>query len=528
MATAFRVTLTSDQEVPPSGSTARGVGTVIFDPIALAAFYTIRITGLDFGPLLGLPPQTADTSDDVTGFHVHNAARGAEGGVAFGQANPAQDTDDLSIVLNADGSWTVSGRWETTDPANAPITTFSAQLASAPVGSDVNLYFNAHTVAFPDGAIRGQWVTLADDGDNVVHGTADNDLLPGLGGNDVVLGFAGDDELLGGDGRDRLDGGDGNDSLFGGAGVDVLLGRAGDDRLDGGEDRDWLFGGAGNDVLLGRGGNDRLDGGFGNDSLFGGDGVDVLLGRDGDDRLDGGEDRDWLFGQRGEDILLGRSGNDRLDGGFGNDRVYGGAGADLLLGRDGNDRLDGGAHNDRLYGGHGNDVLLGRDGNDRLFGQNGNDRLFGGDGNDILFGQLGDDQLQGGAGNDRLFGGEGNDYLSGGLGIDFLAGGGGFNTFVFDAPLGDANADVIAGFNADFDSIRLESAIFTGLSLGELSAASFRIGTSALASGDRVIYDNTTGALFFDADGVGGTAQVRFATLLGTPSNVGAADFFVV
>ncbi|MBN3958317.1 hypothetical protein [Nostoc sp. NMS8] len=41
----------------------------------------------------------------------------------------------------------------------------------------------------------------------------------------------------------------------------------------------------------------------------------------------------------------------------------------------------------------------------------------------------------------------------------------------------------------------------------------FRLGTSA-TTGDRFIYNQTTGNLSFDKDGVGGTAQVKIAQLL--------------
>ena len=182
MATAFRVIMTGDQEVPPKGSPARGLGTVIFDDAALTASYTIRVTGLDFGPAVGRPEQTPDPNDNVTNFHVHNAARGANGNVVFGQINPSHDADDLRIAPNADGSWTVSGRWETTDPAAVSISTFASQLNSASIGSDAPLYFNAHTPEFTAGEIRGQWVAIANDRSNTVRGTTGDDFLPGLGG----------------------------------------------------------------------------------------------------------------------------------------------------------------------------------------------------------------------------------------------------------------------------------------------------------------------------------------------------------
>jgi Ca2+-binding RTX toxin-like protein len=402
---------------------------VIFDSTAVAASYSIRYTGLDFGLAAGLPAQTATTADDITSHHVHNAPRGANGGVVFGQVNPAHDNDDLSIVANLDGSWTVSGRWETTDPATTSISTFARQLGSVRVGSDVSLYFNAHTTAFPGGEIRGQWVAIANDRNNTVQGTADSEHLPGLGGNDRIFGGAGNDRLDGGTGNDRARGDEGDDRLFGGAG------------------------------------------------------------------------------------------NDRLDGGLGDDRLNGGTGNDFLSGGDGNDRLDGGAGNDRAHGGAGDDLLRGGFGNDALSGNAGNDRLIGGFGND---------RLHGGAGDDRLAGGAGNDRLNGGLGADVLSGGSGFDNFVFNAPLGAANVDTVRDFRAFFDTILLDNAVFTGLTGGALAAAAFRVGTAASDGNDRVIYDNVSGALYFDPDGVGGTGQTQFATLRGGPNNVTSSDFFVI
>jgi Ca2+-binding RTX toxin-like protein len=429
VATAFRILLTGEQEVPPNGSTARGLGTVVFDSTAVTAAYSIRYTGLDFGPALGLPSQTATTADDVTSHHVHNAPRGANGQVVFGQINPAQDADDLIVVPNPDGSWTVSGRWETTDPANVSLSAFASQLGTAQVGSEVSLYFNAHTTAFPAGEIRGQWITIADDQDNTVLGTADDDYLPGLGGNDRILGQAGDDRLSGGAGNDRANGEEGNDSVIGGSGNDLLLGGLGDDRLNGG---------------------------------------------------------------RGNDHLSGGEGADRLDCGLGNDRGNGGAGNDLVLGGFGNDGLNGGIGDDGLIGGFGND------------------------------------SLQGGQGDDRLRGGPGDDRLNGGLGADTLTGSFGFDKFVFSTDLGAGNVDTVRGFNVSFDIILLDNAVFTGLSAGVLANGAFHIGANATDTSDRVIYNSNTGALYFDPDGVGGVTQTQFATLLGSPNNVAASEFFVI
>ena len=130
MATNFTVDLTGMQEVPPNASTASGAGTVVWDPATTTATYEFVVNGLDFGPALGLAPQTETTADDVTAMHFHNAAPGVAGPVVFGQLGPAQDADDLQVVPNDDGSWTISGVWETTDPASVPITNFATVLGS--------------------------------------------------------------------------------------------------------------------------------------------------------------------------------------------------------------------------------------------------------------------------------------------------------------------------------------------------------------------------------------------------------------
>jgi serralysin len=288
MSTVFRVILEGTQEVPPNNSTASGVGTVIFDSAEVAASYSFDIQGLDFGPITS--GQAPTDPNDVNNTHFHSQVRGVAGPVVFGQITPAHDNDDLAIELNADGSWSESGRWETTDPV--PITnplpavvgvpgTFSSVLDSAAVGSDVPIYFNVHTVLFPAGEIRGQLVAIADDIDNVVTGTTGDDdgdeELVGLGGNDVILGLAGNDTLNGKNGNDVLDGGGGDDTMTGGNGNDVLFGSVGIDTLMGGKGDDSLDGGAGNDDLDGGKGKDIVNGGTGDDVLTGGSGPDLFV-----------------------------------------------------------------------------------------------------------------------------------------------------------------------------------------------------------------------------------------------------------
>jgi serralysin len=65
------------------------------------------------------------------------------------------------------------------------------------------------------------------------------------------------------------------------------------------------------------------------------------------------------------------------------------------------------------------------------------------------------------------------------------------------------------------------------LANGVLAASAFHIGAAAADALDRIIYNSTTGALSFDADGVGGAAAVQFADLSANLAMTNG-DFFVV
>ncbi len=198
------------------------------------------------------------------------------------------------------------------------------------------------------------------DGDDLLVGTPQADVLEGGPGNDCLVGLGGDDTLDGGAGHDWLEGGAGDDVLDG-DGVTTDKGQAGND---------WLWGGAGDDVLQGR---------WGHDALYGGDGADELTGGYGDDRLDGQEGDDDLDGGSGDDTLRGGAGDDVARGGGGADAMWGGPGRDALDGQEGDDYLDGGTGDDLVRGGAGDDtVIAGTSGADVLCGNGGDDVLWGG------------------------------------------------------------------------------------------------------------------------------------------------------
>ncbi len=120
-------------------------------------------------------------------------------------------------------------------------------------------------------------------------------------------------------------------------------------------------------------------------------------------------------------------------------------------------------------------------------------------------------------GNDYLSGGDGNDTLDGGYGSDTLTGGAGADSFSFYPP--SQGIDNITDFVVADDAISVSADAFNnfnfggGLTAGAIIPEQFVIGRAAGDASDRFIYNQNTGALFFDADGTGATEQVQFASL---------------
>lgn len=113
-----------------------------------------------------------------------------------------------------------------------------------------------------------------------------------------------------------------------------------------------------------------------------------------------------------------------------------------------------------------------------------------------------------------------------GAGADTLFGLGGKDTFVFDSAILTSKGAVIANnvahladFNVIDDTIKLSKSVFAALTAdtkGVLIDAQFKdigkVGAKVDAS-DRVLYDSKSGALFYDKDGSGSAAAVKFATI---------------
>ena len=145
--------------------------------------------------------------------------------------------------------------------------------------------------------------------------------------------------------------------------------------------------------------------------------------------------------------------------------------------------------------------MQGGPGNDTMYGGAGNDTMTGGDNNDVMYGGADDDTLNGGNGNDTIYGGSGNDVIHGDLGNDLLRGGDGLDTFFFGTPLDKFNnVDTILDFEHKVDKIALSQAIFTTIG-PTLSHGEFYVGKKAHDHNDRIIYKESNGKLFYDADG---------------------------
>jgi Ca2+-binding RTX toxin-like protein len=163
-----------------------------------------------------------------------------------------------------------------------------------------------------------------------------------------------------------------------------------------------------------------------------------------------------------------------------------------------------------------------------LTGGNGVDTIKAGAGDDTLIGASGNDILWGEAGNDTLLGGAGLDTLIGGLGNDTLTGGADNDIFLFNSAIGTQNIDTITDFTSG-DKIQLSQSIFKGLTKGAVTDLQFYQGEAAHDASDRVIYNQSTGALFYDADGTGAKAAVQIAIIGSTEHPaLQASDLWVV
>jgi len=390
------------------------------------------------------------------------------------------DTTTGNVFYDADGNGAGSAEW-------------IAQLNFAPA------------LAATDIVVTGQ------SSSNTIQGTAGNDSLTGTEGNDSIAGLAGSDTINALGGNDTLDGGAGIDTLNGGLGNDAYIVTAGDVLSDTGgvdtvlSDATWALADGFENLTLT---------GTGNINATGNNAANVLTGNSGNN----------FFNPRG--------GDDTIQGGAGNDQVtLGGGGVPTY----GNKVIDLGAGFDRLdFSGFAKsaivvDLAAGtlRGGGDAGQGSatlSGIETVVGDAFNDRVSGSGVAEALNGGGGNDTIDGRGGNDTLTGGLGAD---------TFVFDTAPAAGNVDQVTDFVSATDRVNFDNAVFTALGAdGNFAAGDARFAagagfTSGRDASDRIVYDTTTGNLYYDADGSGTGAAQLVATIQGHPT-LAAADISVI
>jgi serralysin len=396
-------------------------------------------------------------------------------------------------------------------------------------------------------------------GDDVINGSSFADDLAGLAGNDVISAGAGNDTVSGGQGDDNLSGGAGFDELYfpinardttiwRGVDMDAQTGLATDswgnhDTISGFEAYwdsafgDTLRGGTaaevfhlrqGADVVDGRGGIDVVD--YFEAMYNAGQGINANLATGIAINTGGNTNQlsniEGLIGTGFNDTMVGNGLANHFVGGNGIDQISGGAGFDTVgfdfphsyvsgvsvnLGLTTNNVLDDGFGNV--------ETLIGIEG------------LEGTANNDTLIGNALANKIWGGAGNDSINGGGGADTLRGYFGNDTLTGGAGADQFVFGASFAQlSKIDVVKDMVHLSDKLVLDHLAGGGLVIGALSAGAFLGGagvTIANTANQRVIYNSTTGDLYFDADGTGAGVAVKFANIE-NHSALGFEDFLVI
>ena len=339
--------------------------------------------------------------------------------------------------------------------------------------------------------------------------------------------------------------------LNGNALANVLTGNNGNNTLSGGAGADTLAGGLGDDVYI----IDSLSDSVVEATGAGTDQVRVAIAAAGGTYVLAANvenavlDNAVAFNLTGNALANSLNGNalaNRLEGADGGDTLYGAAGADTLAGGAGDDvyilddTLDqvvetAGAGVDTvqfLLSTPGAFFTLGAEVENGVLVSAGLVNLAGNSAANVLTGGGGANLLSGGGGADTLSGGLGNDTLSGGTGADRLTGGAGSDVFRFEG-LPDTGADLITDFAAGVDKLLLSLAAFTGIAgsaAGALGANLFWSGagvTSAHDADDRLVYNTTTGTLYYDPDGLGGATAIALATF-GTAKPILTAGDFIL
>ncbi|MGV3550616.1 choice-of-anchor Q domain-containing protein [Rhizobium sp.] len=357
-----------------------------------------------------------------------------------------------------------------------------------------------------------------------VYSELDPDNFRGTRKDDTFEGGLGFDRIRGADGDDKLSGDAGNDRLQGGAGRDHLYGGTGNDLLFGGDGNDRIYGEQGNDYIRSGLGRDFIDGGVGNDTLSyayskAGVRINLLEGTASGGSAEG--DRftsiENLQGSAFKDVLIGDDGDNIIEGGAGGDILQGGLGFDFLSYATSNAAVKVNLNSNIVSGGHAEGDRI--SGFEAVLGSMFGDKLS------AAGATTGSFFLLAGGGNDIVIGGDGSDYISGGAGVDRLTGGGGADQF--ELAFRQKDRDVITDFGR-YDYLIIDLAVFgsefnysekTSRTPDIFDPTLFVANAEGRATGleDRLVYNTTTGELFYDKNGSAEGGMRLILTLEGAP-----------
>jgi Ca2+-binding RTX toxin-like protein len=378
------------------------------------------------------------------------------------------------------------------------------------------------------------------------------------------------------------------ENAIGGSEDDTIIGNSANNVIDGHQGRDTMIGGLGDDTYYVDNSGDvvtedpnsgvdtvvssfsgytlpetleNLTLAFGAGALNGNgnSGENTIIGNESANVIYGGRGADTMIGDRGEDVFYVDSTADIVVevAGQGTDTVISSCDGfslsanveDLILaswagaingnGNAGRNTILGNEWANVIYGGDGVDTMIGERGDDIYYVDVGNDVVVetAGQGTDTVIASYdghtlganlenltlapwaGEISGAGNAGNNTITGNDRSNQLAGGLGDD---------CFVFNTALTAVlNVDRITDFNDSNDTFVLDHRFFAGLTVGSLTDNQFQIGNRADEYADRIIYNKSTGALLYDADGDLSGQAIHFATLTARPS-VSHHDFLIV
>jgi len=378
--------------------------------------------------------------------------------------------------------------------------------------------------------------------DNFIVSSAGNDTISTGKGSDTVYSGSGDDTITimnslsntiyAGDGNDNIstyysttlrntvDGGLGNDTIKLGSGNDTIYGGAGNDIVNANDGDDIIIGGAGDDTLNGYNGNDTymFSRGDGKDTI-----IDSGLGLDILNFIDGITTSDIVAKADGNNLVIALKEDgktwDELSDKVTLKSWFTGADyrVETISFSDGT-ILTNNEIITQLLVTDSNDIIKttevtltvdAKGGDDTITIMNSlSNTIYGGDGNDNIStyysttlrntvdGGLGNDTIKLGSGNDTIYGGAGNDTITTGSGADVVV----LNSLV--------GYDSVLDFSISQDKFQLDSTIFESLVdlQGVLSVDNISFGANTTVANDEndfIIYNQTNGNIFYDADGSG-------------------------